>query len=55
MNYRIIWEIDVDADTAREAAQKAWMVQHNPRSLATAFTVFDELGRKTQVDLTDDE
>ena len=55
MNYRLVWQIDVEADTPREAAEKALAIQRNPNSIATAFDVFEKPGHKTQVDLGDDE
>ena len=55
MNYRIVWEIDLDASTAHEAAKAALAIQRNPESIATAFDVFDEAGRRTKVDLRDNE
>jgi len=36
---RVHWEIDVDADTPIEAAQRALAIQRNPESIATVFTV----------------
>lgn len=37
--YRVIWEIDIEAETPREAAQQALDIQRNPDSIATCFTV----------------
>lgn len=37
--YRVLWEIDVDADSPREAAEKARAIQKNPASHATVFYV----------------
>lgn len=42
--YRIKWEIDIDAATPEEAAEKARAIQQNPESAATVFEVTD---RKT--------
>lgn len=35
--YRVVWEIDIDADSPEEAAQKALHIQRNPGSIATVF------------------
>jgi len=45
--YRVLWEIDVEADSPREAAKKALEIQRDPASMATAFTVqpFGSAGR----------
>ena len=39
MLYRVIWEIDLDADTPREAAELARDFQRNPDTMATVYTV----------------
>lgn len=38
--YRVTWEIDIDAETPREAAEIARAYQLNPNSTATVFDVF---------------
>jgi hypothetical protein len=40
--YRVVWEIDIDADTPTEAAQKALKIQRKPDSWATVFQVIGE-------------
>ena len=37
--YRVTWEIDVDANSPREAAERAQAIQHNPESTGTVFKV----------------
>jgi hypothetical protein len=37
--YTVRWEIDVDADSAYEAARKALAIQRDPDSTATVFTM----------------
>lgn len=37
--YRVRWEIDIDADTPQEAAEKALAVHRDPDSIATVFDV----------------
>ena len=49
----VTWDIDIDADTVEEAAQKALVIQRNPASTATVFDVTDERGETTRVDLDD--
>lgn len=41
-NYYIIWEIDVEADSAREAAELARDIQLDPASTATVFLLSRE-------------
>ncbi len=38
--YRVRWEIDVQADSHQEAARKALEVQRNEDSIATVFEVW---------------
>ncbi len=37
--YRVVWEIDIDADTPLEAAKEAVSIQHDKGSAATCFYV----------------
>lgn len=37
--YRVLWEIDLDAESPSEAARQAVEIQRDPESVATAFTV----------------
>jgi len=37
--FRVRWEIDVDAEDQREAAQRALDIQRDPESIATVFEV----------------
>lgn len=39
MDYRVKWEIDIDADSPREAAEKAREIQLDPESQATVFEI----------------
>ena len=52
--YRVKWEIDIDADSPREAAERALEIQQNPESHAVVFDVYDGLTTVT-VDLLPDE
>lgn len=38
--YHVIWEIDVDATSYRQAAKEALEVQRDPDSTATVFDVY---------------
>jgi hypothetical protein len=49
--YLIRWEIDVEADTEWEAAQKALAIQRKPDSIATVFDVIRQDGTIAKVDL----
>jgi hypothetical protein len=49
--YFVTWEIDIEAETPIEAAQKALEIQRRPGSIANVFDVTDEAGEKTRVDL----
>ncbi len=49
--YRVRWEIDVDAGSAVEAARLALAEQRDLDSFGTVFEVFDETGELTVVDL----
>ncbi len=39
--YHVTWEIEIDADTPRDAAERALEIHRNPQSIATVFTVAD--------------
>jgi len=39
--YRVVWEIDIDADTPLEAAKEALSIQRDKGSEATYFYVVD--------------
>ena len=38
--YRVVWEIDINAETPEEAANIAHTIQQDTESTATVFTVF---------------
>jgi hypothetical protein len=49
--YRVRWEIDLEADSCLEAAERALEIQRNPDSIATVFDVEDpDTGAQKQVD-----
>ena len=39
MEYKVIWEIEIEADNEKEAAIKARQIQQDPESTATIFKV----------------
>jgi hypothetical protein len=41
MEYRVIWEIDIHADSPQQAAERARAVQLDPDTPATIFSIFD--------------
>lgn len=41
MEFRVIWEIDVDADSPKQAVQQARAIQLSPDMKATVFDVWD--------------
>lgn len=49
--FRVVWEIDIYAETAEEAALKALKIQRDPNSIATYFHVLDQDGQRVSVDL----
>jgi len=52
--FRVRWEIELDADSPRDAARKALEIQRDPSSTATVFHVFGPGGLSPQeVDLKD--
>jgi len=51
MEYRVTWEIDVEAETPAEAATKAHAMQRDPASWATVYDVRDPDGQCERVDL----
>jgi len=52
VEYTIIWEINLEADSPVEAAIKALEIHRDPESLATNFIVVNqETGEEEDVDL----
>lgn len=50
-NFKVTWVIDVEADSAKEAAEQALKIHRDPASIATVFYVQDENGNTATVDL----
>lgn len=53
--YRVVWVIDLHAETPQEAAKEAWATMQEPGSTACYFEVTDQDGNKTTVDLLEEE
>lgn len=53
LEFRAIWEIDIDADSPIEAAQEARAVQLRPDTTATVFNVWEHTGMMHSVDLAE--
>lgn len=52
--FHVVWEIDVYAETPREAAQQAFDHMQRVNTTANYFEVYDQDGEKTIVDLEED-
>ena len=48
--FHVTWDIDVEADSAQEAAVLAADMQRDPESIATIYSVRDPLGRQQSFD-----
>ena len=53
--YLVIWEMDIYADSPREAAEKAWDHMRDPDSIANVFGVLDANGVGTIIDLEEQQ
>lgn len=53
MDYRVIWEIDIEADSPEDAAKKAREIQRDPKSTAVYFKV-TEHANYWHIDLLDE-
>ena len=53
--FHVVWEIDVYAETPRDAAVQAFACMQKPFTTANYFEVFDQDGNKTSVDLEEAE
>lgn len=51
MEYRVMWFIDVEAETHMDAALQAQEIQRDPASIATVFSVVDKNGNGMRIDL----
>lgn len=55
MEYRVIWEIDIEAKSPREAAEQALKIQRRHGSCAVVFDVYSEDDKHMVIDLDTDE
>jgi len=53
-NFRVVWEIDIEEESARDAAEEALKIQRDPESDATVFDVWSERGEHCAIDLGED-
>lgn len=53
--YRVVWEIDIEADSPREAAGEARYIQLDADSYALHFDVISDDGTVHHIDLNEDE
>lgn len=51
-NYRVKWEIDLDANDPQDAARRALEIQRDPDSIATFFEVLETPGWVYTIDLS---
>jgi hypothetical protein len=47
VEFRVIWEIEIDAESPKEAAEQARALQMNPDLPATVFDVWDHTRQRT--------
>lgn len=52
--YLVTWEIDYEGEGDAEAAARwAWEILRKPHSTANVFTMIDEAGNETKLDLAE--
>lgn len=52
--FHVVWEIDIYANTPREAAKQAFAHMQRLNTTANYFEVYDQDGEKTIVDLEEE-
>jgi hypothetical protein len=56
LEFRVIWEIDIDAEGPKEAAQQARAIQLTPGMSATVFDIWDHIsGKMHRIDLVEED
>jgi hypothetical protein len=56
LEFRVIWEIEIEADSPREAAQQARAIQLTPGMSATVFDVWAHtVGKMHRIDLVEED
>jgi len=51
--FRVVWEIDIEAETPTHAAEQAFAIQQDPETMVTVFSVTCPDGDVTTIDLLD--
>lgn len=51
--FRVIWEIDIEAETPTHAVEQAFAIQQDPETMVTVFSVTCPDGDVTTIDLLD--
>jgi hypothetical protein len=55
VEFRVIWEIEIEADSAKQAAQEARIIQLTPGMSATVFDVWAHAaGKMHKIDLVEE-
>jgi hypothetical protein len=49
--YNVVWTIDLEAESAEDAARQAWEAMRRENSSANYFSVQDDDGNVTDIDL----
>lgn len=49
--YKVVWQIEIDAVTPEDAARQAQAIMLDPESLATVFHVWEYSGKRGVIDL----
>jgi len=50
--YRVVYMIDTNAENARQAAEQAYQIMKDPKSMPPVLDIIDVDGRWTRVDLS---
>lgn len=53
--FRVVWRIDIHAETPKEAAEQAFAIMQRAGTIANYFEVYDRDGVKADVDLLEDK
>jgi hypothetical protein len=56
LEFRVIWEVEIEADSPKEAAQQARAIQLTPGMAATVFDVWAYVaGKMHRIDLVEED
>lgn len=53
--FHVVWEIDIYAETPKQAAEQAFTIMQRAGTTANYFEVFDQDGVQTNIDLEEGE